>query len=119
MISIVHFNRTQEAVVAVEHPDGWSQKDLQAACHARGIDLADRASWYDQPGRTKMGACELGADPHEDDEEDADGAKPYRPDPVELTEDDLEDGRALLAGMTEEEPGEEGSATTTGEGGEG
>ena len=91
MISTVTVQRLTTAEVAIEHPDGWSDEQLQAAATNRANDIANRAdTWC---GDTKVTLTQIARDHDyreaEDDEEATDAPKPYRPDPVELSEDDL------------------------------
>jgi len=88
MISTVTIKRHTTAQVAVEHPDEWDDAQVNEAVSNRAIDVAGRASIWSGEDRTTIARVECGVDVREIEDEDEDD-KPYRPDPLELTEDDL------------------------------
>lgn len=90
MISTIAVQRTTTSLVALEHPDDWTEADVQKAVNARAIDIGTcPAAMWSGETRTTLGDLTYGEDTRP---EDTDPGNMY-PDPddtpVTLTEDDL------------------------------
>lgn len=99
MISTVNLTRRTLAKVAVEHPDDWTQEQLDQAVRFAQIDIAKRADMWDAPDRTAITGTELAVDSTPSDDARAECCCGPRPAPFQLTTDDLVD-------TVDEEPAE-------------
>lgn len=90
MISTVTISRVSTAEVAIDHPDEWTSEQIAGAVAVRQIDVAQRADMWTGETKTTIASIEEGVDYRDLADADAEGdTKPYRPDPVVLTDDDL------------------------------
>jgi hypothetical protein len=90
MISTIAVDRVTTSLVALEHPDDWTEAEVRKAVATRAIDIGTcPAAMWSGETRTTLGAIAYGEDTRP---EDTDPASTY-PDPddtpVTLTEDDL------------------------------
>lgn len=86
MISTVTIRRDTTAHVAVEHPDDWSDAELQQAVANRQIDVAARAEMWSGDATTRLGAVEPGVDWRDE----LDDKRDFKPGTIELTAADLD-----------------------------
>lgn len=85
-ISTVKVTRTQDAYVAVEHPEGWGEAEVLAAIDGVVMDFAPKVTWWDADSTSSIDGVAVG-----ENEPDDPHREPYRlgaPDPAEDEESD-------------------------------
>ena len=70
MISTVVIERTSEAKLAVEHPDGWDEGRVRGAVTARALDIGGAVPYWSAKTQSVIGAIVIGDDPRETDDDD-------------------------------------------------
>lgn len=78
-ISTIRVMQVRDAYVAIEHPEGWTPKQLQAALTRRASDLVAAACWWEADQTTRITQVVIGTNAP-----DEPGAEP-----VTLTDADL------------------------------
>jgi hypothetical protein len=66
VISTVKVVRTQDAFVAVEHPEGWDADMVMAGLQKRAMDLAEKTRWWDATSETEIDSVALGENEPDD-----------------------------------------------------
>lgn len=59
-ISTLRVSRSQDAFVAVEHPEGWGEAEVLAAVNARLLDLGKKIDWWDADSTSAVEGVTLG-----------------------------------------------------------